>query len=221
MKPTLVIGSKNYSSWSLRPWLFSRKVGFEFEEQVINLAAPDYRAQIAAVSPTGRVPLLLDGDIRIWDSLAICEYVADVCGRGLPGPRPLRALARAVAAEMHSGFQALRDACPMNVRARQRHVAPTPQLAADIARIDALWSECRAASGSGGPWLLGEFSIADAMFAPVVLRFQTYAPALSATAQRYVEDALRDDVMQAWQAACATEDHVLDFVDRVGLAASG
>jgi glutathione S-transferase len=221
MKPTLVIGSKNYSSWSLRPWLFSRKVGFEFEEQVINLAAPDYRAQIAAVSPTGRVPLLLDGDLRIWDSLAICEYVADVCGRGLPEDRPLRALARCVGAEMHSGFQTLRDACPMNVRARNRHVAPTAELAADIARIDALWCECRAACGTGGPWLLGEFSIADAMFAPVVLRFQTYAPVLSAPAQRYMDEALKDSALQAWQAACAKEDHVLDFVDRVGLPASG
>src|SRR5277367_2956327 len=155
----LIIGSKNYSSWSLRPWLFLRKVGFEFREQIIYFDDPGLQAQIAAVSPSGRIPVAVDGDTKIWDSLAICEYGAEVTGRGLPRDRKARALARSLAAEMHSGFQALRNEYPMNIRARGRLVDPTPQLTADIARIDELWSGCRKDFGGGGAWLFGEFSI--------------------------------------------------------------
>ena len=143
--PLLVIGSKNYSSWSLRPWLFLRKIGFDFREQVIQFDAPDYQAQIARFSPSRRVPLLIDGEAKIWDSLAICEYAAERMARGLPKNATARALARSVAAEMHSGFQALRNECPMNIRARERRVPLTPQLKEDIARIDEIWSDCRAA----------------------------------------------------------------------------
>ena len=161
--PLLVLGSKNYSSWSLRPWLFLRKVGLDFREHVIQFDAGDYQAQIAALSPSRRLPLLIAGSTKIWDSLAICEYAADCTGRGLPPNRHARAVARAVAAEMHSGFQCLRDEMPMNVRARKRRVALTPQLLADIARIDEIWSACRQQFGSGGSWLFGDFSIADAI----------------------------------------------------------
>lgn len=213
---TLVIGSKNYSSWSLRPWLFLRKAGFEFTEQIVHFDACDYQAQIAAWSPSRRVPLLIDAGLKIWDSLAICEYAAELTGRGLPGERSARARARSAAAEMHSGFQALRDQYPMNVRARNLLVTATPALQADIARIDEIWSRCCGEDGRAGGWLFGDFSIADAMFAPVVFRFQTYGAALSPASQSYLEHALQDPDLQAWQNAAAREGHPLPQVDRLG-----
>jgi glutathione S-transferase len=213
---TLLIGSKNYSSWSLRPWLFLRKVDLNFAEQIIHFDASDYRAQIAAVSPSKRLPLLIDDGMKIWDSLAICEYAADLTGRGLPGDRPARARARVVAAEMHSGFQALRNECPMNVRARDRSVPPTPELQADIARIDEIWAGCRNEYGGAGSWLFGDFSIADAMFAPVVFRFQTYGAALSPGSSAYLSHALADAALREWQDAASKEGHPLREVDRIG-----
>jgi glutathione S-transferase len=216
MSPLLVLGSKNYSSWSLRPWLFLRKVGFDFREHVILFDAADYQAQIARYSPSQRVPLLVDGQIKIWDSLAICEYAAEAAGRGLPKDRTARAVARSVAAEMHSGFQALRNECPMNVRALKRRVPLTTELRSDIARIDEIWSGCRAAYGVGGRWLFGDFSIADAMFAPVLFRFQTYGAELNAAAAAYLEFALEDPALREWQEAAAQEGHPLTLVDRIG-----
>jgi glutathione S-transferase len=214
--PTLIIGSKNYSSWSLRPWLFLRKTEFNFQERVIALDAPDYQAQIAAVSPSKRVPALLVGANVIWDSLAICEYGAEVTNRGMPGNSMARARARSVASEMHSGYQTLRDACPMNVRARDRRVALSAALKKDIARMDEVWSGCIEQFGAGGPWLFGDFSIADAMFAPVWFRFQTYTTALSPRAQAYLNSALADPVVREWQKAAEQEKHVLNDVDAVG-----
>jgi glutathione S-transferase len=223
--PLLVIGSKNYSSWSLRPWLFLRKVDFEFQERVVRFDAPDYRAQIAAFSPSARVPLLIDGDLKIWDSLAICEYAAEITQRGLPADRIARAMARSVAAEMHSGFQTLRNEYPMNVRARERKVAQNPPLRADIARIDAIWSDCRTRFGGVGGnrdagWLFGDFSIADAMFAPVLFRFQTYGAGLSPSAAQYLKHGLADPFMRQWQDDSAFEGHALPDVDRLGTAAT-
>ncbi len=214
--PLLVIGSKNYSSWSLRPWLFLRKIGFDFREQVIQFDAPDYQAQIARFSPSRRVPLLIDGEAKIWDSLSICEYGAERMARGMPKNATARALARSVAAEMHSGFQALRNECPMNIRARGRRVPLTPQLKEEIARIDEIWSDCRLLYGSGGAWLFGEFSVADALFAPVVFRFQTYGAELSPAAQSYLRHALEDQTMREWQQAAVQEGHPLTEVDRIG-----
>jgi glutathione S-transferase len=214
----LVIGSKNYSSWSLRPWLFLRKVGFEFEERLVYFDAPDYRAQIAAYSPSARVPLLIEGDLKIWDSLAICEYAAEQTQRGLPQHRGARALARSVAAEMHSGFQSLRNDCPMNVRGRSRRMPQSAELRGDVARIDALWTDCRARFGSGGEWLFGEFSLADAMFAPVLFRFQTYGADLSPASMQYLAHGLADPVMREWQEASAREGHPLPDVDGLGAA---
>ena len=187
MQPELVIGSKNYSSWSLRPWLFLTKVGIEFSERIIHFNAPDYQAQIAAVSPSRRVPLLIMGGNRIWDSLAICEYAAELTQLGLPSNSLARAIARSAAAEMHSGFSALRNECPMNVKARGHRVAPTPALLQDIARIDQVWSEFRRQFGAGGDWLFGEFSIADAMFAPVVSASRPTARRLSDVSQSYLD----------------------------------
>lgn len=213
---TLLIGSKNYSSWSLRPWLFLRKVDFKFIEQLVYFDAADYQAQIAALSPSRRVPLLIEDGVKLWDSLAICEYGAEVTGRGLPRDRMARAGARSVAAEMHSGFQTLRNQCPMNVRARNRRVQLTPELQADIARIDAIWSSSRSEFGGAGDWLFGDFSIADAMFAPVFFRFQTYGADLSVTSQAYLRHALQDPALRAWQDASAMEGHPLPHVDSVG-----
>jgi glutathione S-transferase len=214
--PLLVIGSKNYSSWSLRPWLFLRKVGFDFKEHVIQFDAPDYQAQIARFSPSRRVPLLIDRQVKIWDSLAICEYAAERTLRGMPKDLQARAQARSVAAEMHSGFQTLREQCPMNIRATGHRVPLTPRLEEDIVRIDEIWSECRTQYGRGGGWLFGEFCIADALFAPVAFRFQTYAVQLSATARSYVQHALADPGMREWQEAALQEDHPLADVDRIG-----
>jgi glutathione S-transferase len=213
---TLLIGSKNYSSWSLRPWLFLRKMAFEFTEQIVHFDAGGYQAQIAALSPSRRVPLLIDEGVKIWDSLAICEYVAESTGRGLPGDRLTRARARSVAAEMHSGFQALRNECPMNVRAKDRRVPQTPELRADVARIDAIWSGCRDQHGGAGRWLFGDFSIADAMFAPVFFRFQTYGASLSPASQTYLDHALQDPDLRDWQDAASKEGHPLPDVDRTG-----
>ena len=155
--------------------------------------------------------------MKIWDSLAICEYGAELTGRGLPGDRMARARARSVAAEMHSGFQALRNENPMNVRARNRRVPQTPDLLADIARIDEIWSGCRNDYGGGGRWLFGEFSLADAMFAPVLFRFQTYGADLSAASQAYLRHALEDPLVREWQDASAQEGHPLLQVDRLGV----
>lgn len=213
---TLLIGSKNYSSWSLRPWLFLRKADFDFQEQIVYFDASGYQDQIAALSPSRRVPLLIDDGVKIWDSIAICEYAAEATGRGLPGARIARARARSVAAEMHSGFQALRNECPMNVRALNRRVPLTAALQTDIARIDEIWSDCRRDFGAGGNWLFGDFSIADAMFAPVLFRFQSYGAALSSASQAYLSRALADPLLRAWQDAAAREGHPLPQVDAVG-----
>lgn len=215
---TLLIGSKNYSSWSLRPWIFLRKADFKFTEQIVYFDESGYQAQIAALSPSRRVPLLIDAGLKIWDSLAICEYAAELSGRGLPGDRLARARARSVAAEMHSGFQALRNECPMNVRARNRRVPLTPGLQTDVARIDEIWSGCRDEYGGSGGWLFGDFSIADAMFAPVFFRFQTYGATLSAPSQSYLSHALQDPELRDWQDAASQEGHPLPDVDRVGVA---
>jgi glutathione S-transferase len=213
---TLLIGSKNYSSWSLRPWIFLRKAAFEFTEQIVYFDESGYQAQIAALSPSRRVPLLIDAGIKIWDSLAICEYAAELTGRGLPSDRMARARARCVAAEMHSGFQALRNECPMNVRARNRRVPLTPGLQTDVSRIDEIWSGCRKEHGGGGSWLFGDFSIADAMFAPVFFRFQTYGATLSPASQTYLSHALQDPDLRDWQDAASQEGRPLLQVDRLG-----
>jgi glutathione S-transferase len=213
---TLLIGSKNYSSWSLRPWIFLRKTAFEFAEHIVHFDDSDYQAQIAALSPSRRVPLLIEAGGKIWDSLAICEYAAESTGRGLPSDRMARARARSVAAEMHSGFQNLRNECPMNVRARNRRVPLTPELQRDVARIDEIWSGCRAEYGRAGNWLFGNFSIADAMFAPVFFRFQTYGASLSPASQAYLNHALQDADVRAWQDAASQEGHPLPAVDEIG-----
>jgi glutathione S-transferase len=174
---TLFIGDKQLSSWSLRPWLLLKQAEIPFTEKMIRLDRPETRAEILKVSPSGRVPCLQDGAIAVWDSLAICEYLAETFPeRSLwPDDRRARAKARAVSAEMHSGFQTLRSTWPMQF-ATEALRRPREPVQADIDRIADIWESCRREFGRGGPFLFGGFSIADAMFAPVVSRFQTYGP---------------------------------------------
>jgi glutathione S-transferase len=212
---TLVIGNKNYSSWSLRAWLLLKHVGVEFDEVVIALDQPDTREQLDRYGPSGRVPVLQHGEVRVWDSLAICEYVAELSGKGWPQERTARALARAVSAEMHSGFTTLRSLWPMNARARNRRSAVTAALEADVERIDEIWNDCRSRFGAGGPWLFGEYSIADAMYAPVVLRFNTYGAGISQAARWYMASVLEDGALQEWLQAAKHEPWTI-AADEVG-----
>jgi glutathione S-transferase len=213
----LIIGNKNYSSWSLRPWIAMKTAGIAFAETVISLDAPDFKAQITALSGAGKVPLLLDGEVRVWDSLAILEYLAEKFPKaGLwPAQEQARAHARAAAAEMHSGFLPLRRHLPMNVR---RPVKPRPLddgVKADVTRIEAIWNESRAQFGIGGPFLYGRFCAADAMYAPVVWRFHTYAVEVSAPARAYMDAVLALPASREWYEAARHEPWVLphDEVD--------
>jgi glutathione S-transferase len=198
---TLVMGNKNYSSWSIRPWLALKHAGIPFEEIVIPLDRPETTAAIAKHSPSGRVPCLLDGDITVWDSLAICEYAAEHHPALWPADRAARAKARSVAAEMHSGFAALRTAYPMNIRA-SKPKAPTPEVAADIKRIRAVWRDCLT---TGGPFLFGAFSIADCMYAPVVTRFRTYGVTLDGPEAAYADAVWEHPAMVELRGAAAEE----------------
>jgi glutathione S-transferase len=208
---TLVIGNKNYSSWSLRPWLLMKHLGVQFREHLIQLSVETTRGEVDKQGPSGKVPVLRDGELCVWDSLAICEYVAELKGGGWPKDTAARAVARSVAAEMHSGFPHLRSQWPMNARARDRRVPMTPTLEADIKRVDDLWTDCRRRFGTGkGPWLFGEFSVADAMYAPVVLRFNTYGAQVSPTAREYMTAVLKDPHMKEWLGASEQEPWTIE-----------
>jgi glutathione S-transferase len=211
-KPTLVIGNKNYSSWSLRPWLVLRQFGVAFDEVKLPLDTPEFHARIQDYSPAGRVPVLIDGTARVWDSLAICEYANDffLDGRGWPADRACRGWARAIAAEMHSGFTALRTHLPMNTRRQGSTPALGADTAKDIARIRAIWREAREKHASQGPFLFGAFSIADAMYAPVALRFTNYSVELDVVGRAYVDALLALPAMREWLAEAATEELALE-----------
>jgi glutathione S-transferase len=221
-RPLLLIGNQNYSSWSLRPWLFLRHAGVDFDFEMVPLDTPAFAERIGALSPTGKVPLLVDGERVIWDSLAICEYAREHYHIADAWPREphARAVARSVVAEMHSGFAALRTAMPMNLR---RTPAPLPEVSADvardIARIIALWQDCRARFGGDGEFLFGRFGIADAFFAPVVARFQSYAVALDGTALAYVNSIASLPAMREWRRDAETEGQALAKYDSAGSGA--
>jgi glutathione S-transferase len=211
---TLVIGNKNYSSWSLRPWVLLRHMGVPFTELRIALSQPHTSAALKEHSPTGRVPVLKDGSLVVWDSLAICEYVSEqyLHGKGWPQAVAARAQARSFCAEMHSGFQALRSSWPMNVRL-QRKLPVEGALKRDIERVSDIWAQCR--ERSGGPWLYGEYGIVDAMFAPVALRFHSYQPELPPLAAAYVTTQVQSPALQDWVAAGRVEKDVIKE-DEVG-----
>jgi len=209
---TLIVGNRNYSSWSLRAWLAMRVAGLAFDEVVIALDRPDTASRIGEYSPAGRVPILRHGDRTIWDSLAICEYVAELApeARLWPENRAARAVARSVSAEMHSGFKDLRGALPMNIRADRPGIPIADDVRADIDRVCRIWRDCRQESGAGGGFLFGDFTIADAMFAPVASRFRTYHIAVDAVARDYIEAIHTLPAMQERSVAAAAESWVLE-----------
>lgn len=215
MSRALVIGNRNYSSWSLRAWLALAQAGVAFEERRIALDRPQTKAEILSQSPSGKVPCLIDGDLVVWDSLAICETANERYAGGAlwPADASARSLARAVSAEMHSGFAALRTHLPMDIRShwpeRGADARQRADVAADIARILSIWTDCL--ERSGGPLLFGGFSIADAFFAPVVTRFRTYGVELAAPLARYSQAILALDGMQRWAEAAAVETEVIAY----------
>jgi glutathione S-transferase len=209
-RPVLVVANKNYSSWSMRPWVLLTQLGIEFDEVQVMLG-DGWDERIARWSPTRKVPvLMLDGE-PVWDTLAIVETVAErYPDRGVwPADERARAMARSACAEMHSGFGALRSAMPMNIRGAYPGCGMSPAVRRDIDRIAALWADCRARFGSGGDLLFGAFSAADAFFAPVVMRFMTYAPELPAAAHVYCEAVKRLPSVAAWMAAGRAETEFL------------
>jgi len=218
-RPTLVIGNKRYSSWSLRPWLLLRARGVAFDEVVVPLDTPEFHARIATLSPSRRVPALAHDGATIWDSLAIAEYADEqfLSRTGWPTERIARATARAMACEMHSGFTALRTECPMNVLRRMDRALPvSPAAVADIARIESMWAEARERFGAGGDFLFGEFGIVDAFFAPVVTRLQTYAQPVSPATRKYMDALFALPAMQQWIADARAEGYVIEKTERIG-----
>jgi len=201
----IVIGDHNYSSWSLRPWLALKQAGFPFEETCIRLHQSRTREEILKYSPSGKVPCLIDGTTVVWDSLAICEYVAEQSPSLWPSERKARAEARAISCEMHSGFSALRFSMPMEIVSSRPYDARTAEVEADIARIVSIWESCRLRYAEDGPFLYGSFSIADAMFSPVVWRFLTYAVELPPASRTWIETMRLLPAMQEWRDAALAE----------------
>lgn len=211
-KLTLVIGNKNYSSWSLRAWLAMKQAGIKFTEIKIPLDIPSTNQEILKYSPSGLIPVLLDGDIKVWESLAICEYVAEKFANSLwPKNHEARAVARAISAEMHAGFANLRKYMPMDCRGRYPEVGIIPEVKPEIERIGRMWRECREKFGAEGDMLFGKFTIADAMYAPVVCRFATYQVKLDPVAQAYAEAVWALPDMQEWLAAAAVESETIFY----------
>jgi glutathione S-transferase len=204
--PILVIGNKNYSSWSLRPWLALRAAGIPFEEVRIPLYRPESKAEILRYSPSGKVPALVEGDLVSFESLAICERAAELAPTAQlwPSDPRARAAARSIAAEMHAGFLALRSSCPCNLRARAVRTL-SPEAAADVARVTALWKDTRDRFGGGGDFLFGRFGIADAMYAPVVTRFRTWGIPFDPAVRAYAEAVLAFPPFLEWEAAALEE----------------
>jgi glutathione S-transferase len=213
----LIIGNKNYSSWSMRPWIAMKAAAIPFEETVISLNAPDFKTAVGPQSGTGKVPVLIDGDVRVWESLAIIEYVAEKFpNAGLwPADASARAHARAIASEMHAGFVPLRRHMPMNMWRPVMKREMTPEAAANVQRIEAMWSDCRSRFGKEGPFLFGRYGAADAMYAPVVARLHTYAVDVGASTRAYMDAVMALPAWREWVEAGIKEPWVLaeDEVD--------
>jgi glutathione S-transferase len=215
----LAIGNKNYSSWSMRPWLALRAGNIAFEEICIPLYTdnPADKDRILSFTRSGKVPCLIDGDVTVWDSLSIIEYVAERFpeARIWPGDRAARAQARSISAEMHSGFLPLRNECGMNLHRPIRSVPLSDDARANIARVDQIWSECRARHGKSGSFLFGAFGGADAMFAPVVHRFRTYAIDVSPVAKAYMETMMALPAFAEWTKAGLAETLIIEKFETV------
>ena len=212
---TIYLGNKNYSSWSLRPWLALKQTGAAFDEEVIPLSEAATRSTVLRFSPSGRVPALKHNELTVWDSLAICEYLAETfpAAKLWPDDKAARAVAWAVSAEMHSGFAALRNHLPMNMRSSFPNRGVTPEVQADINRITAIWRDCRKRFGAAGPFLFGGFTIADAMYAPVVSRFRTYKIELEAEAQAYADAVWALPALQEWLTAAKNEPMIIESAE--------
>jgi glutathione S-transferase len=214
---TLVIGNKNYSSWSFRPWIAMKVAGIAFDEVVISLDAPDFKSRVSKISGTGKVPALDDNGIHVWESLAILEYLAErfPAARLWPADPAARAEARAISSEMHAGFVPLRRACPMNMWRPVKKRELNDETVANVRRIEAMWADCRTRYGSGGPFLFGPFCAADAMYAPVVARFHTYNVEVDAAARAYMAAMRALPAWREWETAALKEPWVLaeDEVD--------
>ncbi len=211
MPLTLIIGNKNYSSWSLRAWLMLKQAGVEFEEIRIPLDTPETADRLRQSSPSAKVPVLRDGNLTIWESIAIGEYVAELAPdcQLLPHDAAVRAIVRSVSAEMHAGFASLRQQMPMDCRSRYPGRGLTPAVQRDIDRITTIWRGCRQQYGSSGDFLFGHFTLADAMYAPVVSRFITYEVALEPIAQAYANAIWSLPTLQEWVNAAAIEPETL------------
>lgn len=211
----LVIGNRNYSSWSLRAWLYLRESGVAFVESRIPMFTEAWAEWVRSYSPAGRVPVLIDGDLRIWDSMAIVEHVREshAASVGWPENAASRAHARSVSAEMHSGFIALRSELPLNIRARRDPPAMSAACEVQVGRVCEIWEAARASQGGGGPWLFGEFSIADVFFAPVALRFVTYGIPVSGATSEFVEAVQGRASVKEWCALAEAESESIAFID--------
>jgi glutathione S-transferase len=214
---TLVIGNKNYSSWSFRPWIAMKVGGIPFEEEVISLNASDFKPRVSKISGTGKVPVLDDNGVHVWESLAILEYLAERFpnARLWPAGPAARARARTISSEMHAGFLPLRRACPMNMWRPVKKRELNDEAKANVQRIQAMWADCRNRYGVGGPFLFGPFCAADAMYAPVVARFHTYDVEVDAPARAYMAAVMALPAWAEWTAAALKEPWVLpeDEVD--------
>jgi glutathione S-transferase len=212
---TIYLGNKNYSSWSLRPWLALKQTGAAFDEVLVPLSEPNTRSTILRYSPSGRVPAIARNGLTVWDSLAICEYLAESfpAAQLWPADPAARAVARSVSAEMHSGFAALRNHLPMNMRSSFPNRGVTPEVQADINRITAIWRDCRKRFGAGGPYLFGAFCNADAMYAPVVSRFRTYRVEIEEEAQAYADAVWALPSLQEWLAAAKNEPMIIESAE--------
>ena len=211
----LVIGNKNYSSWSLRAWLYMKASGFDFEETKLSLFTEEWSERIAEYSPAGRVPVLIDGEVTVWDTLAIVTYLRETKPQALdwPSHQPARSHAQAITAEMHSGFMAIRGELPQNLKTR-RSSAPsdlTEDCRLQIHRVAQMWTDCL--QRYGGPWLFGDFSIPDVFYAPVALRFVSYGIELPVPAESYKAAVTQHSYVQAWIHEAVQETDSLDFID--------
>ena len=206
----LVIANKNYSSWSLRPWLAMTMAGLPFDETIIPLDLPSTKKQIAEHSGAGRLPVLHHGKITIWETLAILEYLAETFPEKnlWPKSKSARARARAISNEMHAGFTGLRNSCPMNLRRTPKPIKLNEETNAEIIRIEEIWRECRNTFGKGGKFLFGKFCIADAMFAPVVTRFDNYAISVGRDTRAYMDVVMATKAFQKWKSAALEESWI-------------
>jgi glutathione S-transferase len=208
---TLIIGNKNYSSWSLRPWFFLKQNNIEFDETRVTLSVETTADQLAEYGSGLKVPVLKDGEFLVWDSLSILEYISEkyLDSKGWPSDQAARATARSIACEMHSSFPNIRNTLPMNCRKRFYNINLSAQTENEIERIKLLWRQCRTSFGQGGEWLFGDYSIADAMYAPIALRFHGYDIPLDGIEHAYVQSVLSQPCIKDWIAAGVLEKEII------------